>query len=600
MNTTKTEPIPKFSWWDLIKAFYYLLDNKRKGYLFYTFVLILVLFYDLAPTYLIGRVVDFFSNYTAGEPLNGFYNLVLILSISWGAVSLIRLSIKKRLSIIRADTTYSTKTKGFEKLLDFSLNWHDKENTGNKIEKIKNGVESLKQMQNTLSNEFFAYSTTIIGVLISFIFIKPILFFYSLAYIIVFLIVQLSFYNKMVEMNNTNNALQEKAGGSYYEGLGNILTIKTMGVKDDFKKNIVSKEAYTRDHSIEMVHVGNNKWKAFQIVNALALGGILYFTGQSFIANLISLGSIFIIYNYFQKLSGAISQSTNLFEGLIKIRSSIARMMPIFWDGTKSEGREKIFPAEWDNITLENANFKYKNNSQDKEEASISESGLQNINLKIDKFSKVGLVGKSGSGKSTIAKILIGLYEIESGSYKIGIDNFYQIKHDEITKQIALVLQDSEMFNLSLKENITLMRPFDANLFEKAISISQLKPVMEKLPEGIETLIGEKGYRLSGGERQRIGIARAIYKDPQILILDEATSSLDSNTETLIQKAFEENLEKKTVISIAHRISTLKNVNKIFVFEHGQIVEEGSFQELSQNKDSKFYEIYQGQSEREN
>jgi ABC-type multidrug transport system fused ATPase/permease subunit len=217
MNTTKPEPIPKFSWWDLIKAFYYLLDNKRKSYFFYTFILILVLFYDLVPAYLIGRIVDFFSNYISGQPLNGFYNLVLILSVSWGAVSLVRLSIKKRLSIIRADTTYSTKTKGFEKLLDFSLNWHDKENTGNKIEKIKNGVENLKQMQLLLSNDVFRYSTAIIGVLFAFIITKPILFFYSLAYIIVFLIVQLSFYSKMVEMNNTNNALQEKAGGSYYK-----------------------------------------------------------------------------------------------------------------------------------------------------------------------------------------------------------------------------------------------------------------------------------------------------------------------------------------------------------------------------------------------
>ena len=132
------------------------------------------------------------------------------------------------------------------------------------------------------------------------------------------------------------------------------------------------------------------------------------------------------------------------------------------------------------------------------------------------------------------------------------------------------------------------MRPFDTDLFEKAISIAQLKPVIEKLPDGIETLIGEKGYRLSGGERQRIGIARAIYKDPQILILDEATSSLDSNTEALIQKAFEEILKKKTVISIAHRVSTLKNVDRIFVFDNGQIVETGLFQELSQDKGSKF------------
>jgi ABC-type multidrug transport system fused ATPase/permease subunit len=118
------------------------------------------------------------------------------------------------------------------------------------------------------------------------------------------------------------------------------------------------------------------------------------------------------------------------------------------------------------------------------------------------------------------------------------------------------------------------------------------------LPDGVDTLIGEKGYRLSGGERQRIGIARAIYKDPQILVLDEATSSLDSKTETLIQQGLEEGLKKKTVISIAHRVSTLKNVDRIVVFDEGKIVEEGTFEELSKDSNAKFYEISNMSSEK--
>jgi len=596
MNNQKSEPVPNFSWWDLVKAFYFLLDKKRKGYLFYTFILIVVLFYDLVPTYIIAQIVDFFSNYSEGQSLNKFYTLTLILSISWGIVSLIRLSVKKRLGVIRTDTIYSTRTKGFEKLLDHSLVWHDKENTGNKVQKIQNGVENTKQLQNLLSGELFGYATTIFGVLSAFILIRPALFFYSLAYIIIFLIVQLSFYNKMVEMNNINNIIKEKASGSYYEGLGNILTIKTMGAKDDFKKNINSKEEDARNHTVEIIKIGNNKWKSFQIINAISLGVILYITGQSFVTGAISLGSIFIIYNYFSKLNGSISQSTNLFEDLVKIRSAIARMMPIFWENTKTNNGTLNFPSDWKKIQLINASFKYPQAKNPEDVATTQrDSGIKDICFEINKFQKIGLVGKSGSGKSTFVKLLLGLYGLNSGSYKIGEKNFYEINHDEITKNIALVLQDSEMFNLTLKENITLMRNYDEKLFIRAISIAQLDSVIEKLPNGIETLIGEKGYRLSGGERQRIGIARAIYKNPQIIILDEATSSLDNNTELLIQKAFEGDLKDKTIISIAHRISTLNNVDRIYVFENGQIVEHGTFSSLSQNQNSKFYEVYKGQ-----
>ena len=147
------------------------------------------------------------------------------------------------------------------------------------------------------------------------------------------------------------------------------------------------------------------------------------------------------------------------------------------------------------------------------------------------------------------------------------------------------------MFNLSLKENITLMRKFDRYLFEKAVRVAQLDEVINKLPKGIDTLIGEKGYHLSGGERQRIGIARTIYRDAQIIIFDEATSSVDNKTEQLIQEALENELKKKTLIFIAHRVSTLKSVDMIYVFKDGKISESGNYGELINNVDSEFFRL---------
>ncbi len=580
-----------FSWWDMIRSFVFLLDTKRKQYTLYTVLLLLVLTYDLVPTYIVGKIIDFFTHYTPGSSLKLFYSYVAFFTLTWGVVGFIRLTAKRKLSNIQSDVTYFTRVKGFERLMDFSIKWHDAENTGNKVQRIQNGTDALKQTQDVLSTGVWANLINIIGVIIAFAFLKPLFVLYCLVYIGIYVFIQSSFYRIMVEMTNENNILMEKAGGTYYEGLTNILTIKTLGVKDDFKKNIMNREELTRAFTIKRGTVSSNKWKAFQAMNAVAIGGILLLSGKSYIAGAISLGSIFMFYNYFQKLNGGVLESSNIVEKLISSKVGIARMMPIFVDESRAHQGNEPFPKEWQKISIENASFAYQRKNEVEGLPDVEALGLDALHLEIKKYEKIGVVGESGSGKSTFAKMLLGLYQFTNGRFKIGETNFSDITHEAVTSNIALVLQDSEMFNLSLKENITLMRKFDQELFQKAVLISQLGTVIEKMPAGIDTLIGEKGYRLSGGERQRIGIARAIYKDPQILVLDEATSSLDTKTEALIQKAFEMHLTKKTIVSIAHRITTLRNVDRIIVFSKGKLVEQGTFKELSKNKDSHFYHL---------
>jgi ABC-type multidrug transport system fused ATPase/permease subunit len=261
-------------------------------------------------------------------------------------------------------------------------------------------------------------------------------------------------------------------------------------------------------------------------------------------------------------------------------------MMPIYWNTEVMTTGHLPFPKAWDDLKIADGTFHYKSETDSKGFT------LSNINFSIKNGEKVGIVGASGGGKSTLAKLLLGLYELKNGSFTIGETSFYDINHQDITNHIAIVLQESEMFNLSLTENITLLKKTSPEIFKKAIEIAQLEAIIQKLPKGLDTLIGEKGYRLSGGERQRVGIARAICKNPDILVLDEATSALDSKTEKRIQDALEDYFRKKTFIIIAHRISTLKNVDSIFVFEKGNIVEQGNYQKLITDTTSKFYAIY--------
>ena len=233
---------------------------------------------------------------------------------------------------------------------------------------------------------------------------------------------------------------------------------------------------------------------------------------------------------------------------------------------------------KWKTINFENISFKYKN-----------QNVLDIFNLQLNRGEKIGIVGKSGCGKSTLVKILLGLYNPSKGIISIDDKNLQEFSHDSITKEFSIVLQESEMFNLTLLENVTISsRKKDINKFKLAAKVAHLHNVIAKLPLGLNTLIGEKGYQLSGGERQRVGLARAIYKDSSLLILDEATSALDSKTEKHIQTELDK--EKRTMIIIAHRLSTLKNVDRILFMHKGKVAEMGSYSELIKKK-GHFYKM---------
>jgi len=213
-----------------------------------------------------------------------------------------------------------------------------------------------------------------------------------------------------------------------------------------------------------------------------------------------------------------------------------------------------------------------------------SEAGknaIEHFNLEVNPGEKVALVGRTGSGKSTLFKLLHRYYHAQSGAITIDGHGIDSVELPLLRRQLALVSQEPVLFHRSLAENIAYSRP-DATLeqIKRAAEMAQIGPLIETLPHGYETLVGERGIKLSGGERQRIAIARALLANARIVLLDEATSALDNETEHLVQKALEELTQGRAVIAIAHRISTIQNYDRIIVMEHGRIVEVGSHKEL--------------------
>ncbi|MBE5040896.1 ABC transporter ATP-binding protein [Ructibacterium gallinarum] len=210
---------------------------------------------------------------------------------------------------------------------------------------------------------------------------------------------------------------------------------------------------------------------------------------------------------------------------------------------------------------------------------------LEHFNCKMEYNHSYGLVGASGSGKSTITKLIMRLYEVESGEIKIHNRNIKDFSLHDLRKSIGIVPQDPFMFQGSIIENIRIACP-QAGMLEimKAMETARVHEFVNELPNGWNTIVGEDGYGISGGQKQRIAIARAILGKPDILIFDEATSALDNVSEKYIQSAMEELMKTHTVIMIAHRLTTVKNVDEIFVFDQGKIVQRGNFNELSQRE----------------
>ena len=234
---------------------------------------------------------------------------------------------------------------------------------------------------------------------------------------------------------------------------------------------------------------------------------------------------------------------------------------------TKNPINKNSFEKE---LSFENVSFKYE-----------KEMVLKNLSFKIKKGNTIAIVGQSGSGKSTIANLIPRFYDVSAGEIKIDGINIKDLAKNDLRNLIGLVTQDSILFNDSISKNITLSNlKADSNLIIEAAKIANANEFIHKIENNFNSNVGDGGGKLSGGQKQRISIARAVLNNPPIMILDEATSSLDSESEKLVQDALENLMKNRTSIIIAHRLSTIQNANLILVMNEGEIIEKGKHDEL--------------------
>lgn len=260
-----------------------------------------------------------------------------------------------------------------------------------------------------------------------------------------------------------------------------------------------------------------------------------------------------------------------------------------------NEGAKEVDKLEG-NIEFKNVSFSYLENEKENEEF---EGVLKNVSLKIKKGQTIALVGPSGGGKTTICHLIPNFYKINQGEILVDNYNINDLTFHSLRKNIGIVQQDVFLFNGSIKENILYgnLEASEEEVYDAARK-ANIHDYILTLPEGYDTQIGERGIKLSGGQKQRLSIARVFLKNPSILILDEATSALDNATEILIQKALDDLTKGRTTLVVAHRLSTIKNADEIYVIEDGQIIEHGPHNELLKDDNGAYSKLYKAQFNR--
>jgi ATP-binding cassette, subfamily B, bacterial len=367
---------------------------------------------------------------------------------------------------------------------------------------------------------------------------------------------------------------ESETTGTLVDMYTNISTIKVYG------KNFDSDRVNFRIQKERKSQITLGRWDicayAFQGMSTVILGIIIFFlTARGYNLGLISIGSIVAISGVTIKIMEYAYATGHLISNFVRKKGECAQALsdiiitPDILDGKDVSNAWKVIDVNYEHI-----NFFYNHNKKI----------FNNFSLYIPAKQKVGIVGLSGAGKTTLINLLLRFFEPQSGSVKINGINIATITQSSLMDNISFISQDTSLLHTSILENIKYgSSGIDDKEAIKAAKISYADEFIRKLPDGYNTIVGERGVKLSGGQRQRIAISRAVLKNAPLFLLDEATSALDSDSELKIQKALKILMRDKTVITVAHRLSTLQSMDRIIYIENGRIIEDGTHEELLRN-----------------
>ncbi|MBS3792643.1 MAG: ABC transporter ATP-binding protein [Candidatus Bipolaricaulota bacterium] len=476
----------------------------------------------------------------------------------------------------------------FQKL---PLKFHDRKKTGELMSRIIDDLNVLQEFIHHGPEGFLEASTTISGVLVILFLMDVPLTLIALSFTPVLVIFALTLIRRMHRAFRRNREAKGKLNDRLEDNLAGMKIIKSFANEDYemerfFKKNEEHYDA--RAAAIKYFStLGPVSYflNSFGLILTIGYGGYLVYQGS------LTAGTVVAFYTYLIRFRAPILRMVQISQRLSRFFASTERFFSHLdiepHIAETAGGFSKPRGEVKGKVAFEDVNFNY----------SDGETVLNDIDLVVEPKQTVALVGPSGAGKTTLVRLIPRLYDLNEGSVKVDDVDVQDWNLRQLRRNIAMVMQDDYLFSGTVTENISYGKP-DVTRDEviKYAREANVEEFISDLPDGYETDIGQRGVKLSGGQKQRISIARALIQNPKILILDEATSSVDTYTEKLIQEAIDKVSRGRTTFTIAHRLSTITNADKILFVENGEICERGTFEELMDEK-GQFYQFYQLQFE---
>lgn len=462
--------------------------------------------------------------------------------------------------------------------------------TGSLTNKIKKIVEGHDKFWSEMHHGFLVnLLKSIVGIASLFLINTDLGYFISVWSILLFITIY-CLSGKLMKLSQNTSQAKHRLVGSISDKISNVTSIFMFSGRNIAKKSletqinqdIIPREIKEYKYNFWLQIIGG----AFYLVMLISLLFVLiHFKKQ----DIITVGDFAYVFTIILSVGFDIWQLITQLQAFFSYMGETQASLDLINQPHTTKDNADAIELKIKNASIDfkNLHFYYKNNQV-----------FENLNLKIKPGEKVGLVGHSGAGKSSLINLLLKYFYPASGEIIIDKTPIKNVTQDSLRNNISMIPQDIMLFHTTIMANIRYSNPHakDAEIFEAAKQ-AYIHDFILSLPDGYKTHVGERGLKLSGGQRQRIAIARAILKNSPILILDEATSSLDSKTEKLIQKSIENILDdkKKTVIAVAHRLSTIKDMDRIIVLNNGKIVEEGTHSQLMKHKDGIYKDLWEHQ-----
>ncbi len=541
--------------------------------------------FDLAPPVLIGTAVDTVVERNDSliarlgvTSLIGQLTVICLLSlVIWSLESLFQYLYERLWRNLAQKMQHDLRLDGYRHLQELELGYFEERSTGELMALLNDDVNQLERFLDVGANEILQVVTTIVLVGGAFFYFTPTVAWMAMAPIPIIVWGSISFQKRLAPRYADVREKVSVLSSRLSNNLSGITTIKSFTTEHyELERLRYDSNAYLNSNN-RAIALSAAFIPLIRIAILAGFTAILFFGGLQVEQGSLAVGTYSVLVFMTQRLLWPLTRLGQTLDLYQRAMASSNRVFGLLDTKIQIRSGEQSLPthAVAGDIRLHDVSFAYKDR----------EPVLDHFSLHIPAGQTIAIVGATGSGKSTIVKLLLRFYEISAGKITVDGLDIRDIYLKDLRQAIGLVSQDVFLFHGTVAENIAYGNP-DATLAEitQAAKLAEAHEFIDILPQKYDTIVGERGQRLSGGQRQRLAIARAILKDPPILILDEATSAVDNETEAAIARSLEHITQNRTTIAIAHRLSTIRHSDCIYVMDQGKIVEQGTHEELLQKR----------------